>query len=240
LGGSIDLLSVENLSAGYGPIQVLWNVSFYVKKGEKIAIIGPNGAGKTTTLKAIVGLVKIKSGIVKFMDEKISGLPTHEIIKRGIALVPEGRRLFPKMTVLENLRLGALITPEAKAKFEDTLEWIFQLFPILKERLNQKAETLSGGEGQMLAIARALMARPKLLLLDEPSLGLGPIVVNQIFNALEKLNQEGVTILLVEQYVTKALEFSDRAYVLERGRIVMEGVGRDLLKNEYIKRVYVG
>lgn len=233
------MLSVEKINVGYGTIQVLWDVTFNVKQGEKVAIIGPNSAGKTTTLKAIAGLLRIKSGMIEFMGEKISGLPAHEVVKRGIVLVPEGRRLFPKMTVLENLKLGALVTPEAKAKMKDTLEWVFQLFPVLKERINQRAETLSGGEGQILAIARGLMARPKLLMLDEPSLGLGPIVVSQIFSALEKLNGEGA-ILLVEQYVTKALEFSDRAYVLERGKIVMEGTGEELLKNEYIKRVYVG
>jgi branched-chain amino acid transport system ATP-binding protein len=239
LGGSTGLLSVEKINVGYGTIQVLWDVTFNVKQGEKVAIIGPNSAGKTTTLKAIAGLLRIKSGMIEFMGEKISGLPAHEVVKRGIVLVPEGRRLFPKMTVLENLKLGALVTPEAKAKMKDTLEWVFQLFPVLKERVNQRAETLSGGEGQILAIARGLMARPKLLMLDEPSLGLGPIVVSQIFSALEKLNGEGA-ILLVEQYVTKALEFSDRAYILERGKIVMEGTGEELLKNEYIKRVYVG
>ncbi|MEM2602531.1 MAG: ABC transporter ATP-binding protein, partial [Candidatus Bathyarchaeia archaeon] len=205
----------------------------------KVAIVGPNGAGKSTTLKSIVGLIPPKSGRVELLGEDITGKHAHDIVRKGITLVPEGRRLFPKMTVIENLELGAF-TPEAKAKKGDTLEWIFQIFPVLKERRNQTAETLSGGEGQMLAIARGLMSRPKLLMLDEPSLGLAPKLVAQLFASFERLHEEGVTILLVEQFVAKALSFAERGYLLERGRIVKEGAGEELLKDEYIRRVYVG
>lgn len=233
------MLSVKGLSAAYGEIQVVWDLDLEVGKGEKVAIVGPNGAGKTTTLKTIVGLMPPRSGRVEFMGEDITGRHAHDIVRRGITLVPEGRRLFPKMTVMENLELGAF-TPEAKAKKGDTLEWIFQIFPVLKERRNQTAETLSGGEGQMLAIARGLMSRPKLLMLDEPSLGLAPKLVSQIFDSFERLHEEGVTILLVEQFVAKALSFAERGYLLERGRIVKEGTGEELLCDEYIRRAYVG
>ncbi len=233
------MLSVKGLSVAYGEIQVVWDLNLEVGKGEKVAMVGPNGAGKTTTLKSIVGLIPPKSGRVEFLGEDITGKHAHDIVRKGITLVPEGRRLFPKMTVIENLELGAF-TPEAKAKKGDTLEWIFQIFPVLKERRNQTAETLSGGEGQMLAIARGLMSRPKLLMLDEPSLGLAPKLVAQIFASFERLHEEGMTILLVEQFVAKALSFAERGYLLERGRIVKEGAGEELLRDEYIRKVYVG
>ncbi|MEM2226326.1 MAG: ABC transporter ATP-binding protein [Candidatus Bathyarchaeia archaeon] len=233
------MLSVRDLNVAYGEIQVVWDLNLEVGKGEKVAIVGPNGAGKSTTLKSIVGLIPPKSGRVELLGEDITGKHAHDIVRKGITLVPEGRRLFPKMTVIENLELGAF-TPEAKAKKGDTLEWIFQIFPVLKERRNQTAETLSGGEGQMLAIARGLMSRPKLLMLDEPSLGLAPKLVAQLFASFERLHEEGVTILLVEQFVAKALSFAERGYLLERGRIVKEGAGEELLKDEYIRRVYVG
>lgn len=233
------MLNVENLNVAYGYAQVIWDVSLKVSEKEKVTIVGPNGSGKTTILKTIIGLLHPLSGKVEFMGERIDKLHAHDIVRRGIVMIPEGRRLFPKMTVLENLEIGAF-TPEAKAKKLDTLEWIFQLFPILKERENQLAETLSGGEGQMLAIARGLMARPKLLMLDEPSLGLGPLVIRRIFEVLEELSEQGITILLVEQYVKKALEFADTGYLLERGRIVAHATGGELLKNDYVQRVYIG
>jgi len=233
------LLSVRGLNVAYGEIQVVWDLDLDVKEGEKVAIVGPNGAGKTTTLKSIIGLIPPKSGRIELSGEEINGRHTHDIVKRGITLVPEARRLFPKMTVMENLELGAF-TPEAKAKKGDTLEWVFQIFPVLKERRDQTAETLSGGESQMLTIARGLMSRPKLLMLDEPSLGLAPKLVSQIFASFERLHEEGMTILLVEQFVAKALSFAERGYLLERGRIVKEGAGEELLRDEYIRRAYVG
>lgn len=233
------MLSVRGLNVAYGEIQVVWDLDLDVKEGEKVAIVGPNGAGKTTTLKSIIGLIPPKSGRIELSGEEINGRHTHDIVKRGITLVPEARRLFPKMTVMENLELGAF-TPEAKAKKGDTLEWVFQIFPVLKERRDQTAETLSGGESQMLTIARGLMSRPKLLMLDEPSLGLAPKLVSQIFASFERLHEEGMTILLVEQFVAKALSFAERGYLLERGRIVKEGAGEELLRDEYIRRAYVG
>lgn len=233
------MLSVKGLNVAYGEIQVVWDLDLEVGRGEKVAIVGPNGAGKTTTLKAIIGLLPPKSGRVELSGEDITGKHAHDIVRKGVTLVPEGRRLFPKMTVMENLMLGAF-TPEAKAKIGDTLDWVFQLFPVLKERRSQTAETLSGGEGQMLAIARGLMSRPKLLMLDEPSLGLAPKLVSQIFTAFERLHEEGMTILLVEQFVAKALSFAERGYLLERGRIVKGGSGEELLRDEYIRRAYVG
>ena len=233
------MLSVRGLNVAYGEIQVVWDLDLDVKEGEKVAIVGPNGAGKTTTLKSIIGLIPPKSGRIELSGEEINGRHTHDIVKRGITLVPEARRLFPKMTVMENLELGAF-TPEAKAKKGDTLEWVFRIFPVLKERRDQTAETLSGGESQMLTIARGLMSRPKLLMLDEPSLGLAPKLVSQIFASFERLHEEGMTILLVEQFVAKALSFAERGYLLERGRIVKEGAGEELLRDEYIRRAYVG
>ena len=231
------MLSVENLEAGYGDVQVLWGVSLRVEKGEIVALLGSNGAGKTTTLKAISGLLKPKSGKIAFDGVEITGKPPHEVVRLGISLVPEGRRLFPKMTVYENLRMGAYLV---SGDVSDRLETVYSLFPILKERRNQLAGTLSGGEQQMLAIARGLMSSPRLLMLDEPSLGLAPKIVQEVLRAVNQIRDEGVTVLLVEQNVQQALSIADRGYVIETGRIVLEGTGRELLENEHVKTAYLG
>jgi branched-chain amino acid transport system ATP-binding protein len=233
------LLKVENLNTYYGDVQVLRDISFRVNEGGITVIVGSNGAGKTTTLRSIAGLIRPRSGTIKFLEQEICGLPSYEIVRRGISLIPEGRMLFTRLTVLENLRLGAII-PEAKKVREETLKWIYELFPVLKERKDQTAGTLSGGEQQLLAIARGLMSRPKLLMLDEPSLGLAPKLVFKMFNLLKEINEQGVTILLVEQNVWQALELADRGYVLETGRIVLEGSGKELLQNPLVKKAYLG
>lgn len=233
------MLEVENISVFYGDVQVLWDVSFKVEDGQIIAIIGPNGAGKTTTLKTISGLLPPRSGSIKFLGERINGVPPYQIVEAGISQVPEGRRLFPYMTVLENLKLGAY-TRGAREKMDETLEWVYDLFPTLKERKNQLAGTLSGGEQQMLAVARGLMSRPKLLMFDEPSLGLAPKLVLKVFEAINQIKQMGVTMLLVEQNVHHALKLANYAYVLETGRIFLHGKGNDLVNNEYVKRAYLG
>jgi len=233
------MLEIKELNASYEKVQVLWGVSFTVNEGEIVSLLGSNGAGKSTTVKTIQGLLKSKSGSIRFMDRNIEGLPAYKIVDAGISLVPEGREIFPKMSVLENLILGAYV-PRARDLLEESLEWVFQLFPKLEERKKQLAGTMSGGEQQMLAIARALMSKPKLLMLDEPSLGLAPVLVLQVFEVIKKLNEEGVTILLVEQNVHHALELSDRGYVLEKGRIILEGKGSELLEHEYVKNAYLG
>lgn len=233
------MLKVENLNTYYGDVQVLRDISFRVNEGGITVIVGSNGAGKTTTLRSIAGLIRPRSGTIKFLEQEICGLPSYEIVRRGISLIPEGRMLFTRLTVLENLRLGAII-PEAKKVREETLKWIYELFPVLKERKDQTAGTLSGGEQQLLAIARGLMSRPKLLMLDEPSLGLAPKLVFKMFNLLKEINEQGVTILLVEQNVWQALELADRGYVLETGRIVLEGSGKELLQNPLVKKAYLG
>lgn len=233
------MLEVKKIDVFYGNSQVLWDVSLEVREGEIVSIIGANGAGKSTTLKTIIGLLVPRSGSIKFLGEDITKLPPHERIKRGISLIPEREKIFPKMSVEENLLLG-LYPLEEKKKGSEKLEWIFEIFPILKERKNQRAGTLSGGEQQMLAIARALMSSPKLLILDEPSQGLAPIMVSKVFNIVENLKKEGVTILLSAQNVFHSLSISDRAYVLENGRITMEGKGKELLKDEKIKKSYLG
>ncbi|MCD6210512.1 MAG: ABC transporter ATP-binding protein [Methanophagales archaeon] len=233
------MLEIKELNVSYEKVQVLWGVSFTVNEGEIVSLLGSNGAGKSTTVKTIQGLLKSKSGSIRFMDRNIEGLPAYKIVDAGISLVPEGREIFPKMSVLENLILGAYV-PRARDLLEESLEWVFQLFPKLEERKKQLAGTMSGGEQQMLAIARALMSKPKLLMLDEPSLGLAPVLVLQVFEVIKKLNEEGVTILLVEQNVHHALELSDRGYVLEKGRIILEGKGSELLEHEYVKNAYLG
>ncbi len=233
------MLEIKKLNVGYDKVQVLWDVSFNINEGEIVSLLGSNGAGKSTTVKTIQGLLKSKSGSIRFMDRNIEGLPAYKIVDAGISLVPEGREIFPKMSVLENLILGAYV-PRARDLLEESLEWVFQLFPKLEERKKQLAGTMSGGEQQMLAIARALMSKPKLLMLDEPSLGLAPVLVLQVFEIIKKLNEEGVTILLVEQNVHHALELSDRGYVLEKGRIILEGKGSELLEHEYVKNAYLG
>lgn len=217
---------------------MLWDISFEARSKEITCVIGPNGAGKTTLLKTIAGLLRPYRGTIRFLGKNIEGLPAHKIVELGIALVPQGRELFPYMTVLENLKLGAYLK-RAKEYEKDSLELVFQLFPVLKERKNQIAATLSGGEQQMLAIARALMSRPKLLMLDEPSMGLAPKVVQKVYEVIYDLNKQGMTILLVEQNIYQALQLSNKAYVIENGRILMSGEGKDLLGNEYIKKAYL-
>ncbi|MEM3539207.1 MAG: ABC transporter ATP-binding protein [Nitrososphaerales archaeon] len=233
------MLEVDHISASYGNIQILWDISLNVKEGEIVTILGPNGAGKTTLVKTILGLLHPNSGSIKFLDKRIDKLPTYKIVNMGIVLVPEGREIFPKMTVYENLLLGAY-SKEAEKNKDQSLEMIFQIFPILKERKKQLAQTLSGGEQQMLAIARGLMSKPKLLIMDEPSLGLAPILVQKIFSVMREINEKGVTLLLVEQNVHRALEIANRGYLLEAGKIVLSGDWNELLANEYVKKVYLG
>jgi branched-chain amino acid transport system ATP-binding protein len=233
------MLEVKGINVYYGPLQVLFDVSLSVKEKEIATVIGPNGAGKTTLLKTISGLLHPKSGSIRFLGEEISSLPAEVVVRRGVAHVPEGRGLFPYMTVLENLQLGAY-TKEARSKMKETLEEVFELFPRLKERKDQLAYTLSGGEQQMLAIGRALMSRPKLLVLDEPSQGLAPKLVKSVMQTLEELNARGITILLVEQNVHHALNLADRGFVLENGRVVLEGAAQELLNNSHVKSAYLG
>jgi len=233
------LLDIDSVSASYGNIQILWNVSLSVKKGEIVTVLGPNGAGKTTLVKTILGLLHPNSGNIKFSGERIDKLPTYKIVDMGIVLVPEGREIFPKMTVYENLLLGAY-TKTAEKNKDQSLETIFQIFPVLRERRKQLAQTLSGGEQQMLAIGRGLMSKPKLLIMDEPSLGLAPILVQKIFNAMREINEKGVTLLLVEQNVHRALEIANRGYLLEAGKMVLAGDWDELLANEHVKKAYLG
>jgi branched-chain amino acid transport system ATP-binding protein len=233
------MLKVNKLNVYYDKVQVLWDVSFKVEEGEVVTLLGSNGAGKTTTVKTIQGLLKPRSGSIELMDKHIEGMPAYKIVGEGIALVPEGREIFPKMTVIENLILGAYV-PRAKDLREDSLGWVFKLFPKLEERKKQLAGTMSGGEQQMLAIARALMSKPRLLILDEPSLGLAPLIVLQVFEIIKKLKEGGVTVLLVEQNVHHALDISDRAYILEKGKVILEGKGFELLENRYVKKAYLG
>jgi branched-chain amino acid transport system ATP-binding protein len=230
------VIELRKVNAGYGPIQVLWDVNLEVHKGEIVAILGPNGAGKTTTLRTIMGLTDLYSGSINYYGKDISKLSPHERVKLGIALVPEGRQLFPHMTVYENLILGAYSIRDERM-IRDRLEFIYNLFPFIKTRSWQKAGSLSGGEQQMVAIARALMAYPKLLMLDEPSQGLAPKIVRDVFSTLIKLrDEEDITILIVEQYVKDALEASDRVYVIRGGKIVYEALAKDIKdKSEFIK-----
>jgi len=233
------MLEVEKVSAGYGMVQILWDVSFKINEKEIVSIIGPNGAGKTTLVKTIAGLIQAKNGSVRFKGENIEKLPPYEIVKKGITLIPEGREIFPRMTVDENLMLGAY-TIKDKSKVKDTKEKVYQIFPVLKKKEKALAQTLSGGEQQMLVICRSLMSNPTLLILDEPSLGLAPIIVEKVLDTLEKINEDGVTILLVEQNIRDSLNIAHRAYVLEEGKIIIEGKGRELLTNDHIKEVYLG
>jgi branched-chain amino acid transport system ATP-binding protein len=233
------LLRVDGVEAGYGDLTAVREVSFEVQAGETVALIGANGAGKTTTLRAISGLLPLRRGAVHWNAERIDGLSSARIVARGIAHVPEGRQLFPTMTVAENLELGAA-GAEARARRAETLQWVCRLFPRLAERMRQLAGTLSGGEQQMCAIGRGLMARPRLLMLDEPSLGLAPVVVKQIFANLAEINREGTTILLVEQNVARALGLAHRGYVLENGHITLSGPRDALLASAHIKQAYLG
>ncbi len=234
------MLSLSEIDVYYGNIQALWQVSLEVKEGERIAIVGANGAGKSTLLRTISGLIKPRRGSILFDSKKIHLLGPDEIVRMGVSMVPEGRELFPRLTVRENLELGAAYIDRAYAQAEASLSWIHSLFPILKEREAQLAGTLSGGEQQMLAIGRALMSRPKILMLDEPSLGLAPLLVAEVFKTTADINRQGVTILLVEQNVRQSLKMAHRAYVLENGRIVMEGPGSELLSQRHVKEAYLG
>ncbi|MBI4966328.1 MAG: ABC transporter ATP-binding protein [Desulfomonile tiedjei] len=233
------MLKVEHIDVFYGDLQVLWDVSFEVRQGEIVVLLGANGAGKSTTLKTVSSLLKPLKGTVTFEGTRLDELPAHKIIQYGLAHVPEARRLFSDMTVEENLIVGAL-TGEAKAKRKQTMSWVYELFPRLAERKRQPAGTLSGGEQQMAAIGRGLMSLPKLLMFDEPSLGLAPILVSDIFRIVKRINKEGVTILLVEQNVKHTLGMCNRAYVLENGRITLSGTGQEFLNNDHVKEAYLG
>ena len=233
------LLEVRDISASYGAVHAVQDVSLALEAGEAVTVVGANGAGKSTTLKAISGLVKLGGGAIRFEGQDLVGRPAYHVAELGIAHVPEGRRVFPDLSVRENLNLGAYLA-RAKRERAESLERVFALFPILGERANQRAGTLSGGEQQMLAIGRGLMLRPKLIMLDEPSLGLAPIMVEAAYRGIEAIHQQGVAVLLVEQNLQLALSFADRGYVLESGRVVLEGPARELLENPRIKASYLG
>ena len=233
------MLEVHDLEVSYGAAPALWGVSLDVRAGEMLCVVGPNGAGKTTLINAIAGILRTRGGTIVFEGQDITQLPPHRFCAAGIAIVPEGRRLFTGMSVLENLELGSYL-PEAKAHRRESLDAALALFPVLQEKLASPAGELSGGQQQMVAIARALMARPRLLLLDEPSLGLSPLIVHDVFAAIRKVNDEGVSVLLVEQNVVMAMAISDRACVLEEGRIVAEGEPQALLARPEIQRAYLG
>ena len=233
------MLKIENLQVAYGGIQALRGISLEVPDGKIVPLIGANGAGKSTTLRTISGLVKAKGGSIRYNDTELVGKPITSIIETGIIHVPEGRRVFPDMTVLENLKIGAYLRND-KDGIERDIRWVYELFPRLEERHWQLAGTLSGGEQQMLAVGRGLMARPKVLMMDEPSLGLAPIIVQGIFDIIREINRQGVTILLIEQNANMALKIADYAYVMETGRITMTGTGAELLENEAVKEAYLG
>ena len=233
------MLKVENLVVSYGGIEALKGISLNVPEGKIITLIGANGAGKSTLLRTIIGLVKPESGKISYNEKEITSLNSQKIVTTGITLVPEGRRVFSNLTVLENLKIGAYMRND-KAEIEKDIEWIYGMFPRLQERNWQLAGTLSGGEQQMLAVGRALMCRPKLMMMDEPSLGLAPLVIKDIFKIIQEINKQGVTILLIEQNANMALKVADKAYVLETGNIAMEGTGAELLENPEIKAAYLG
>ena len=232
------MLRIENVNTHYGQIQALHDISLEVKQGEIVTLIGANGAGKTTLMMTICGDPQATSGSVEFDGEEIVGVPTSKIMQKGLAIVPEGRRVFSGMTVEENLSMGGYFRDKAEAA--QTIEHVLELFPRLRERYSQRAGTMSGGEQQMLAIGRAMMSKPRMILLDEPSLGLAPIIIQQIFDIIQTLRDEGVTIFLVEQNANQALRIADRGYVLEHGRVVLEGTGADLLTNEDVQKAYLG
>lgn len=232
------MLKVDDLNVYYGSIHAIKGISFEVKSGEIVTLIGANGAGKSTTLNTIGGLLKAKSGTIEFEGRNIGGTPAHKVVKEGMALCPEGRRIFQQLTVKENLEMGAFTRNKAEA--DETIEQVYEQFPRLKERVKQVAGTLSGGEQQMLAMGRALMSKPKLMMLDEPSMGLAPILVDQIFDIIVKLNKAGTTILLVEQNAQMALSIANRAYVLETGKIVNHGTGEELLHDDSVRQAYLG
>ena len=234
----MSMLSVSNLQVYYGAIHAVKGISFEVNEAEIVSLIGANGAGKSTTMNTIAGLIKPKSGTIKYKGEDITGVPAHKIVVKGLALCPEGRRVFTHLTVEENLEMGGYL--RSNAENDETIERVFKDFPRLKERHSQVAGTLSGGEQQMLAMGRALMSHPSLLMLDEPSMGLAPILVDEIFEIIQNLNKQGTTILLVEQNAQMALSIADRGYVLEVGNIVLEGTGKELLNNNAVKSAYLG
>ena len=231
------LLSVKDLKVNYGGIEAVKGISFDIEEGQIVSLIGANGAGKSSTLRAISGLVKPKSGSIQYKGEELAGKDPTAIVTRGITLVPEGRRIFPDLTVKENLKLGAYIR---KDDITDDWNWVYELFPRVKEREWQAGGTLSGGEQQMLAVGRALMSRPKIMMMDEPSLGLAPLVVKGIFDIIQEVNRRGVTVLLIEQNANMALKIAHQAYVLETGRITLRGTGKELLANESVKKAYLG
>lgn len=233
------LLEVNNLEVFYGVIQAIKGISFHVDEGELVTLIGANGAGKTTTMQSIMGLIHAKSGDIIYNGQRINNVPSHKIVHLGMTQVPEGRRIFAELTVYENLMMGAFIQKD-KAVVRSDMEKVFELFPRLKERRNQVAGTLSGGEQQMLAMGRAIMSRPKLLMLDEPSMGLSPLLVDLVFDIIKQLHNNGTTILLVEQNAGKALDISDRAYVLENGKITLQGTGKELAESDSVKKAYLG
>jgi branched-chain amino acid transport system ATP-binding protein len=235
----MSLLKVTDLNAHYMDVHVLHDVTLDVEEGGTVTIVGANGAGKSTLLKSIGGIHQVSSGQIIFLGERIDRLASHRIVERGLIRIPEGRKIFPSMTVLENLELESYL-PQAKAKRAESLDKVFTMFPVLRSRAGQSAGTLSGGEQQMLAIGRGLMSLPRLLMLDEPSLGLAPLLVKQIFATVREINRQGTTILLVEQNVFNALDMADKGYVLENGRIVLQGLSRDLLHDEYVKEAYLG
>jgi branched-chain amino acid transport system ATP-binding protein len=233
------MLSLSSVSAGYGSFQALFGVSLDVARGEAVGVIGPNGAGKTTLMRVISGILPMQGGTMNIEGRDVSGLPAHRVVEQGIAHVPENRRLFPRLSVEENLRIGAFI-PSARARFSEQLDWVYQLFPRLKDRRSQLAGTMSGGEQQMCAIARALMSKPKVLLMDEPSAGLAPIVVQQVFELVHRIRAEGLTVLIVEQNVQQVLDVVDRAYLLEVGAIKLSGTAAELRDNSFIREAYMG
>lgn len=231
------MLKIKDLNVTYGGINAVRDVSFDVEEGSIVTLVGANGAGKSSILRTIAGVVTPKSGSIEFCGEDITGLSAEKVVKSGITLVPEGRRIFPDLTVLENIKIGAYLRRDS---LDEDIEWVYDLFPRLKERSWQMAGTLSGGEQQMLAVARALMSRPKLMMMDEPSLGLAPLIVRDIFSIIKEINKNGVTILLIEQNANMALKTAHRGYVLETGRIKLQGTGAELLANEEVKKAYLG
>ncbi|HEX9821870.1 MAG TPA: ABC transporter ATP-binding protein [Methylomirabilota bacterium] len=233
------MLELTNVTAGYGQFTALWDVSLRVEPGEAVAVVGPNGAGKTTLMRVISGLIAPRAGEIGFEGHVIGGRPAYEIVGRGIAHVPEGRRIFPALTVADNLKMGAFL-PAARRKFAESLARVYALFPVLAERRTQRAGSLSGGEQQMLAVGRALMSGPRLILLDEPSMGLAPVMVLRLFDLIRRVRQEGYTILVVEQNVRQVLKLVDRAYLLEVGRIKMEGRADALADQDFVRKAYVG
>ena len=233
------MLDLRDVSAGYGEFTALWGVSLRVDAGEAVAVVGPNGAGKTTLMRVISGLVPARAGTLTFDGAPLGGARAHDVVARGIAHVPEGRRIFPTLSVADNLKMGAF-RPAARARYAETIERVYALFPVLAERRRQRAGTLSGGEQQMLAIGRALMSRPRIILLDEPSMGLAPVMVLRLFDLIRRVREEGYTILVVEQNVRQVLKLVDRAYLLEVGRIRMEGRADELAEQDFVRKAYVG